>query len=363
MTASTGNGKPNIQYPMAYRPVFGIAHISDAEKGHKYLCLGCHDEMIPRKGNIKRHHFAHKAGAEHCNPDNALHETAKAAICHGFLTAVQERGEYQVKFPCSRCRKPFGANVAIEGAAIATERSVVHGTRSDLVITGGDGKCPRVIIEIIVHHDVEEFTKERYIESGTPVLKVRPSWESVDGLREQTVADETLNVVDNVCRNCKETERRHREWLEGIKGNLSIALQAGRGRRETVPIQQDKLGSFLRADTRRLVNSNAKRLTAVGFAQQSKRPTLFRVDVNEWKIFADLDSTDVMRIWDVDCLPALYAFPDDPEPPRCKECVLDIVRGILEGNGVTVRRYFLDHGSHNHWTLGNQRRDELSVFG
>ena len=350
-----GERKPDIQYPMAYRPVFDVAHINDAEKGQKYLCLGCDADMIPRKGRIKRYHFAHKAGLEQCNPDNALHETAKAAICQGFLTAVQERGAYSVKFPCSRCREPVGVNVAIEGAAIATERSVVHGTRSDLVITRGDGKSPRVIIEIVVHHDVEEFTKEKYLESGTPVLKVRPSWESVDRLREQAVADETLNVDDTVCRNCKETNRRHKEWIEGIKGKLSVALQTGRGHKETVPIHQDRFGSFLRADTKRLVNSNARRLAAVGFVQQSRRPTLFRVDVDGWRIFADLDSTEVMRIWEVSSLPGLYAFPEDTEPPKCKECVLDIVRGILEGNGVIVRRYFLDPGTHNHWTPEDER--------
>ena len=55
-----------------------------------------------------------------------------------------------------------------------------------------------------------------------------------------------------------------------------------------------------------------------------------------------------MKIWEVDCLPGLYTFPEDTEPPTCKECVLDIVRGILERNGVEIRRYFLDHGTHNH---------------
>ena len=129
-----------------------------------------------------------------------------------------------------------------------------------------------------------------------------------------------------------------------------------------MPIQWDKFGSFLGPDTKRLVNSNAKRLAAVGFTQQSRRPTLFRVDVEEWRIFADLDSTGEMKIWQMDCLPALYAFPDETEPPRCKECVLDIVRGILKENGVMVRRYFPDHGTHNHWTLEDEGRDEISVF-
>ncbi len=363
MTSIVQKRKANIQYPMAYQPAFEVTHIGDAERGIRYLCLGCEAEMIPRMGRIKRHHFAHKAGQEQCNPDNALHETAKAAICQGFLSAVQMGRGYFVRFPCSRCHDPIGVNVASEGAAIATERSVVQGTRSDLVITKGDGKSPRVIVEIVVHHDVEESTEERYRESGTPVIKIRPAWETVDNLREQIFSNEILNVDDIACRGCKETDRRRREWLGGIEGKLKNAIQAGQeDQGRLAPITQDRFGSYLRSDTKRRVNTNARKLSAAGFTQQLRRPTLFRVDVDEWRIFADLDSTEVMKIWEVDCLPGLYAFPEDTEPPRCKEYVLDIVRGILERNGVKIRRYFPDHGTHNHWTPEDDEGARLFLF-
>ena len=35
--------------------------IDDADKKNKYFCPCCHSEMVVRKGNIKVHHFAHKA--------------------------------------------------------------------------------------------------------------------------------------------------------------------------------------------------------------------------------------------------------------------------------------------------------------
>ena len=241
--------------------------------------------------------------------------------------------------------------MAGEGAAIATERSVVHGTRSDLVITKGDGKTPRVIIEIVVHHDIEESTEKRYVQSGTAVVKIQPDWETVDRLREQLITNETLNVENTVCRRCKDADSHHREWSKSIEEKLNSTIHPVRlGHPEIRPITQDRFGSFLRADTRRLVNNNARKLASAGFTQQPSRPTLFRADADEWKIYADLDSTEVMRIWEVDCLPGLYAFPEDTEPPRCKECVLDIVRGIMEQHDIEARRYFMDHGSHNHWT-------------
>ena len=152
-----------IRYPMAYQSPYQVAHISEAEKGKTYLCLGCEEQMIPRQGKIKRHHFAHKAGMERCDPDNALHETAKAAICQGFLTAQEGGTSYLLKFSCARCGEPIPTNAALPGASIATERAAVDGTRSDLVITKKDGKSPRIIIEIVVHHDLEIETANRYL--------------------------------------------------------------------------------------------------------------------------------------------------------------------------------------------------------
>ena len=87
--------------------------------------------MIPRKGKIKKHHFAHKAGPEQCNPDDALHETAKAAICQGFLRALRKGLRYPIRIPCDRCEEPIETNVAIEGAGMSTERNEVRGTRPD----------------------------------------------------------------------------------------------------------------------------------------------------------------------------------------------------------------------------------------
>ena len=341
--------QPQIRYPMAYQPPYQAAHISQAEKGQRYLCLGCAEEMIPRKGKIKRHHFAHKAGMERCDPDNALHETAKAAICQGFLRAQENGDEYSVSFPCGICDETLKVNIALAGASIATERAAVQGTRSDLVITKEDGRSPRIIIEIVVHHDIEEATEKRYRDSGLPAVRVRPTWENVDELRQEIQVSEILNLSNRMCRQCRENQREQDEWYQGIEQKIRTKIapvKTDRPKLET--IKQDKFGSFLRFDTRRMVNENAKKLVGIGFGQRPSRPTLFNVRAEKWSIFADLDSTDVMRIWEVDCAPGLYAFPQDTKPPECRECVLEIVRRILEENGIEVRRYFLDSRGHNH---------------
>ena len=301
--------RPQIRYPMAYQRPYRVAHITQAEKGKTYLCLGCGQEMIPRKGTMKRHHFAHKAGTERCDPDTALHETAKAAICQGFLTAQEGGTSYLLKFSCARCGEPIPTNAALPGASIATERAAVDGTRSDLVITKEDGKSPRIIIEIVVHHDLEMETENRYLKSGIPVIKVKPTWETVDELRNEVHGDETINITQRTCRPC-------REWIGNIEKKLRAATTP-RDEKEIklVPITQDRYDAHLRPDTRRRVNENARRLVMIGFGQQPKRPTLFRVKVDGWTVYADLDSTEVMKIWEVDCAPGLYAFPEHAKPP------------------------------------------------
>ncbi len=344
-----------IRYPMAYQSPYQVAHISQAEKGQRYLCLGCDDEMIPREGKIKRHHFAHKAGMERCDPDNALHETAKAAICQGFLTAQEHGDAYSVSFPCERCDIVLKVNIALEGASIATERAVVQGTRSDLVVSREDGSSPRIIIEIVVHHDIEEGTEKRYRDAEIPVARVRPTWESVDEPRNEIEVSKVLNLPNQMCRQCKESQRKQDEWRGGIEQKVRAKIgpvKTDRPRLET--IRQDKFGSFLRLDTRRMVNENARKLSGIGFEQRPTRPTLFNARVEKWSIFADLDSTDVRRIWEVDCAPGLYAFPQDAKPSECRECVLEIVRTILKENGIEVRRYFMDPGGHDHWGGGQE---------
>ena len=147
-----------ILYPAAYARPYEAVQIEDAQRGRPHFCFGCDREMIIKRGRIKRPHFAHKAGFVQCEKDNTLHEAAKAFICQGFLRAMVTGGKYYIGYPCERCKTPINVNVAIEGASVASERIVVKGTRSDLTIFQPDGS-PRVILEVVVTHDLESDTQ------------------------------------------------------------------------------------------------------------------------------------------------------------------------------------------------------------
>ena len=336
--------------------------------------------MVIRRGPRRRPHFAHKAGFVQCEKDNALHEAAKAFICQGFIDAVTTGAEYQVGYPCEGCQTPIKVNVATKGASIASERMVVKGTRSDLAIFQPDGSL-RVIIEIVVTHDLEDDTKQRYEEANYPVVTVKPSWDTLLDLLRAAMGSRILNVKDGkhrYCSDCRDAQKQKRAVINQAsetqprrrKHSPRLAQMAGRGKQAhrlawslarslvagirprsgrippITPMTHDRYGSPLKWHTRKKVMASAQKLARLGFQQQTKRPTLFLYQTGRWKIYADLDSTEVMRIWEVDCEPALYAFGKDAR--ECRECLLEAVGEIFSQHKISYRRHFEDPEVHDH---------------
>lgn len=61
-----------------------LIEINDAAKGFEYRCPNCDAIMIPRQGEIRRWHFAHKANVENCSYETYLHKLAKMRIRECF---------------------------------------------------------------------------------------------------------------------------------------------------------------------------------------------------------------------------------------------------------------------------------------
>ena len=165
----------SILYPEAYRLPLVPVNIRHAKRSDTHYCFGCQEEMVVKRGQVRREHFAHKTDPAQCNGDNALHEAAKANIVYGFNRAVTDGTDYPLSFPCRGCEGEIRVPVAQVGASIRSEKVVVDGTRSDLVISGQNGVTPRVIIEIVVTHDLETDTLHRYQTAELSVVKVNLS--------------------------------------------------------------------------------------------------------------------------------------------------------------------------------------------
>ena len=328
----------SIAYPLARDAEGNIIPISDAKHKVQYACVGCGNPMIPKMGARNKHHFAHKTDCA-CAPDNALHETSKAHIIRRFEDARETGGGCIMKAPCSTCGKQtIEYDLTDGGASIKPEASAIEGTRSDLAVFEADGVTPRAIIEVVVTHDLEPNTRTAYLKSGVPVIVVLPSWGSLSNVRD------TLNMT---CAACITRDIDLDRFVSDMTQDLNAPLP-----RE---INADKYRRVLFPKLRSKVNDCALRLSRCGFVQQPSRPTLFLYETAYWRVYADLDSTGMIPIWQSNGVPGLYAFPKPSERnecechPDCRECVLDAVSEWLERVGVgETRRNFADLPAHWH---------------
>lgn len=239
-----------IQYAYAQDKDGIITHISKAERHIEYSCPYCRDVLIPRKGDVNRHHYAHKR--LDCEQSRYLHETTKQYVIQEF-----NNGNFnQYIIPeCIRCKdmrdklwhqcyynfnKAYMPDDTIHnkdelnqvlkhkckdnmpfilqkgGHTIDDERSVIPNTISDIVIFD-ESNNPYCIIEIVVTHNLDKKegrnTKQRYKDSGIPIILLKPT---LDNLTEfyytlnicQKKMDPAIALFTTIH---KEARRRERE--------------------------------------------------------------------------------------------------------------------------------------------------------
>lgn len=151
-----------ILHPYAFDSGGSLVNIHDAQKGEPYLCVCCKNAMVVRKGKIKQPHFAHKQSRLCAEPDTVLHKTTQALIVQMINDAKSGQRPYSLGYPCPVCKRKLTRNIIPEVIEAKTEKSVIHGTRSDIAIFR-EGKQP-VIIEVVVTHDLEPTTHDLYME-------------------------------------------------------------------------------------------------------------------------------------------------------------------------------------------------------
>ena len=310
--------KTNIRYPYALDVDCQVVNIYDAPKGQPYLCLACSAPMLVKRGDIRQPHFAHKHSIPCTDPNTALHKTAQALIIQSLDNARNSQEEYRLGFPCPDCGDKISYNIAPAVTHVEREESIVEGTRSDIVLYR-DGRDP-IIVEVVVTHDVEPGTRQRYAESKIPVFLIRPTWDSLDELKLSVIADSTLNLQAKPCSACIEREERRRRQQEEKRRKEETARRqfdselTRMDRREhsnpsSLPFQPwiyDYLGRQMYPHVRRRVYANAIILTEMGFRQSKKNSHVFWYRLSDGCcVFAQFDFL-VRPIWEdtralIDC--------------------------------------------------------------
>ena len=302
--------KTNIRYPYALDASDQVVNILDAPKRQSYLCLACSAPMLVKRGHIRQPHFAHKEAIPCTDPNTALHKTAQALIVKSLVYARNNQKEYRLGYPCPDCGEKVSYNIVPVVTDVNPEETIVDGTRSDIVIYRDDNKP--IIIEVVVTHDLEPGTRQRYAESKIPAFLIRPTWDSLDELESSVIADSTLNLQAKPCSACvereerqrrqqKEQRRREERLKEQFDSRLTRMDRREQSKPTILPLQPlvyDYLDRPMYPHVRRQVYANAIILTEMGFRQSPKNPHVFWFRLPDGCcVFARFDSF-VKPIWE-----------------------------------------------------------------
>lgn len=342
--------KPRVSYPIADAGGGRAVAIEEAGSGESYRCFGCQAPMVAKRGSQRAWHFAHKPPLRGCgDSDRALHETAKALIVQGFAEAQNRDAEYRVGFSCRDCGDDLSWNIARPETRISAERTVVEGTRSDVVVDRGDR--PPLIIEVVVSHDLEPATRLRYENAELPVFVVHPAWDTVTGLARAVIADVVMNVPATRCAPCQDAEdRRQRElaeaesWAQSMLRGLQAgaAEPAGSASPNVRPWRHDKFGREMYPRVLRRVRRNAAILQRLGFVQSAAKPWLFsfRLPKGGGVIYANFGSTEEVPIWEDPS--ALIHWQLKRRSAAEEDALVPLFLQMLRAAGAEVRVSFYD---------------------
>lgn len=149
---------------------------------HSYHCLNCGAGMIPRMGEVRFWHFAHRGNDDHCGTETYLHKLAKRLIKEKFDREGYFEVGYYRDVKCSdqdtcpftkpeechdRKLDPFDLKQFYD---TCIEEQSVNGYIADLMLTSSE-KPDRepVFIEIQVSHK----STDQKLQSGLRIIEIR----------------------------------------------------------------------------------------------------------------------------------------------------------------------------------------------
>lgn len=323
-----------------------VLHVDDVPRGKAcgLKCAGCGAPLVARKGAIKQHHLAHLSPAPAC--ESWLHSTAKLILRERIHDAMDNGSSLPIRWTCPDDGMQHDKDLLNRKIIDAVEVEYFwsgKNIRPD-VVCFASGQ-PVVIFEVVVTHKPEEMV----LESGIPVLEVhisdtaeldnlRSGVVNIDYIHNYSCPDPKCDICGNFSSVCSSTSQLAESLLLDMKKRKSKPNYLK-------PITQDKFDNFLYPKIRRKVQAYAHKLAELGFEQQSSRPTLLNYRVEGWDLYADLGGTDILKIWEVEGTPAIYAFQINKTKPvdeTMREHLLHLLEDTLKDRGVSCRRHFYD---------------------
>ena len=169
----------NILYKFAEDNNGKITHIRDTLPNLEYFCAECREKLVPRKGNVRQYHFAHK-NKSGCfgTGEGYLHKTFKKMVLEIIRRNIFSNTPISVTFSCNICNGEHNGNL-LTGIIDVKEECNLTNCRPDIILIDQTGKTS-IIIEIVDKHEPEKNVIE-YCQKNNIVL-VRIKLDSFDDL-------------------------------------------------------------------------------------------------------------------------------------------------------------------------------------
>ena len=150
--------EPELLIPLAQDNDGNLVTPSLAAKGRQYFCPCCSDEVIPRLGDIRVHHFAHHPGGS-CTEETVTHKTAKLLVQRAIRSWKAGAGPApEIERACMICgdHSPQALPPKVTDAVL--EHRLPEGFVVDVGLMAGNEVVAAV--EILVSHQVDGRKEE-----------------------------------------------------------------------------------------------------------------------------------------------------------------------------------------------------------
>ena len=156
--------------------------VKEDRKSQRFFCISCGAEMIPKLGEVKARHFAHKAETPNCNSETYLHKLTKLCLKNMFYSSEPFEIAYWQEVKCAdRASCPFFKEDVCKEKRLKSfdlkryydtcqEEERADGFIADLKISNSkNADIPPVTIEVFVSHKCSLPKKD----SGLKIIEVR----------------------------------------------------------------------------------------------------------------------------------------------------------------------------------------------
>jgi hypothetical protein len=188
-----------VQFEFAKTSSGKIVHFSKAEKGEAFTCANsnCNGEMILKKGEIRRPHFAHKHIEFDHGGETPLHYNTKVLLFDFIQSSLINKNPTFIQFECP-CSEIHFINLLEDITDVYIEKQVTETYRPDISLYC-ENKL-KMALEVIVTHDLESEALSYLKKHEIPFLKIRTTPKLYLSLLQKYMVNnyELMEISENI---------------------------------------------------------------------------------------------------------------------------------------------------------------------